>query len=262
MVPPAKALWSCEVSLINDLLSLYRIDAQLRGLQSRLSVAGRDHEQQVKRLEQLASQRQNLESLTRQVQATLANLELEAKSLDERSAKLREELNASQTNKQYSAVLNELNTVKTARSDLDTRMMSEMERLETLKADAAALETSVADRIKMRDHAAAQLAERRAEIGDRLAELQKQRDAAASMIPDRALEVFNSMADSYDGEAMAAIEEKDRRNREYACSACNMHLPFEVVSQLTSGGSRLMQCTACQRILFIEEETRGALVKK
>jgi uncharacterized protein len=250
------------VSLMDDLLTLYRIDAQLRGLQSRLDVARDDHELQVKRLEQLVSQRQNLELLRRQVQASLANQELEATTLDERSAKLRDELNGSQTNKQYTAVLNELNVVKAARADLDARMLSEMERVETLKADANALDTSITEREKVRDHAAAQLKERRSEIGDRLNELQKQRDAAAAHVPERALDVFNKMGDCYEGEAMAAIEEVDRRNREYSCTACHMHLPFEVVSQLTSGGNRLMQCTACQRILFIQEETRGALVKK
>ncbi len=250
------------MTLMDNLLALFRLDSQLRGLQSRLDTAKRYADAQARQYDLLQSQKSDLERLSKQVQAGLMSLEVEASSLDERMNKLREELNSAQTNKQYSAFLAELNTLKSNRGELDKRIFAEMERLEQLKADGEAVVNSLEEREKVRTLAIAQLKEREDEIGQSLAELQQQRDAAASAVPDRELGIFNHLADSYEGEAMAHVLEVDRRHREYACGACNMHLPFEAVSLLTSNVKRLVQCTACQRILFMQEETRGSLVKK
>ena len=126
----------------------------------------------------------------------------------------------------------------------------------------APLEAHRSARSTVRDAARIDLAEREAEVGDRLIELGAERDAAAAQVPGAELAVFNEMADCYDGEAMAVIEEIDRRHREYACGECNMHIPFEQVVVLLGGRDALVRCTACSRILYLQDETRGALVKK
>lgn len=250
------------MSLTERLLTLYRVDSQVRGLRSRLDSARRYLDAQQKRVDELEQQKGELEARKRQTQAKIANFESETSTIDERISKLRDELNAASTNKQYSALLNEVNQLKAKRSETESRALEQMEAVDELDAELDRVAGELREREAIRDRAKGELEERRADVGDRLAELEGERDAAAAEIPKDELEEFNELAETYDGEAMAQVQEIDRRRREYACGACNIHLPIEVVSNLLGGGDQIVRCPACRRILHLHEETRGALVKK
>ncbi len=250
------------MSLTENLLALFRVDSQARGLRGRLESAERYLAAQTRQVEDLERQREEMEARRRQLQAKVANLEGESALLDQRIEKLRTELNNASSNKQYSAVLGELNAIKLSRTDLDNRTLQQMEQIEQIATQLAKLAADLAERQKVRGVAAAELRQRHEDVGQRLAELDAERRSAAAVIPPRELSVFNEVANSYHGEAMASVEEIDRRHREYACGACNLSLPFEAVAALLGTSEGMTRCPACGRILYMEEKTRGALVKK
>jgi len=250
------------MTLMDNLLNLYRVDMQVRGLRSRLESAERYYNAQCKLFDDLTAQRDELVSRKKQLQATIANLESEAAALDQKLEKFRADLNAASTSKQYNAVLTELNTVKLERGKIEDRMIEEMERIEQIEKESASIEEQLVERKKVRDHAERELEEKRSEVGQRLAELEREREEAAAAVPQSELEVFDKLAGDYDGEAMAHIEVIDKRRREYACGACNMHMPFEQISVLKGRSDTLVRCTACHRILYMQDETRESLAKK
>src|SRR5262245_12838445 len=112
--------------LMDNLLNLFRLESQARGLRTRLHSAEKHLQSPVRQQEALQAQRHELEAHRRQLQAASANLDVEAKSMDERIEKLRSELNSSQNSKQYNAVLAEVNTLKTSRGAIDDRLLKEM----------------------------------------------------------------------------------------------------------------------------------------
>ena len=250
------------MSLMDSLMQLNQVDAQVRGLRSRMDSSERYFNAQSTQLQTIQDTLQELETRNLHIKATMANHETEMAGIDERIEKLRDELNSSETNKQYTAVLTELNTVKTNRTEIEDQALDEMGSIDSIEQDIKSNQDLAADRKKMLELASTQLAERKAEIGDRLSELEKEREEAASAVPSKALAIFNSVADIYDGEAMASIEEINRRHREYACNACNIHLPYETVSLLMGGIDSVVRCGACTRILYLQEELRGSLAKK
>lgn len=250
------------MTLMRHLVSLYRVDSQVRGLRSRLDAAQHRLDAQVHQLADFQQQVDELRTRHTHVQASMANHEMETAAVDERIEKLRGDLNSAVTNKQYSAVLSELNTLKDERSRIEDRIIEEMEQIEQLNEQLDQMERTIAERARIRDGAMAELRQREEEIGQRLAELEAERQQAAALVPDRERAVFDELAETYEGEAMAAINVIDRKRREYACGACNMYAPVELVSLLLSGSDSLVRCPACTRILFLQEETRGQLVKK
>ncbi len=250
------------MSLTEDLISLFHIDANVRGLRSRLETAQRYLNAQDRLLAELAQQQEECAVRRRHVQATVGNLEGEIEVFDERLEKLREELNVATTNKQYTAVLTERNVAKTARAELEDRSLEEMEKIEEGGKQLEKIAEETTERRKIRKVAEAELTTRHNEIGQRLAELEVERESAASVIPNADLKIFNELADAYDGESLGKIEEIDRRRREYAGGSCNLHLPFESVASLLSGGDPLVRCNACGRILYLADDTRVGLAKK
>ncbi|MHC5025841.1 MAG: zinc ribbon domain-containing protein [Planctomycetota bacterium] len=247
---------------MESLLRLHQVDSQVRGLRSRQESAERYLRVQQTQLDRLEQQANELAARKRHVQATTANLETEVAVIDERIEKLRNELNSAETNKQYTAVLTELNTVKVNRSELEERILNEMEMIETLGVEEGEIAGQTDERRKVRDVAKDQLDERRNEIGERLAELETERAQAATSVPGNSLAVFEHIADMYEGEALAEVDEIDRRRRDYACGACHMTVPFEHIASLVGGREDLVRCTACERILYLHDEMRGTLAKK
>jgi len=250
------------MTLTTDLLSLFRIDSQVRGLRRRLDSASRYLDAQDLTLQELGQQHDEVKLRRRHVQATIGNLEGEVAVIDERLEKLRGELNVATTNKQYTAVLTELNTAKLARSELEDRTLLEMETVEECGRQLETLAGETAERTKVRAIAEAKLKQRHEEVGTRLTELEQQRTTAADCIPGTDLKLFDDLAEAYDGEAVTPVEEIDRRRREYVCGSCNLNLPFEAVTALMGRGDTLVVCPACGRILFLQDDTRGALAKK
>lgn len=250
------------MNLMENMLNLFLVDAQVRGLRSRVEAAQRYLDAQQRQFDDLSTQLLELESRQKHTKATIANLEVETKAIDERIEKLRNELNNAPTSKQHSAFLAELNNVKAQKAEIEEKTLAEMERIEEIKGRLETLNEQIVERTKVRDVAKHELEERKAEVGQRLSELEAERNTAASHIPAKELELFDSLCDAYEGEAMAPVEEISKKHREYACAACNMNQPFENVSVLLRGSDTLVRCAACGRILYMQDATRGSLAKK
>lgn len=242
------------MTLMENLLNLFRVDAQVRGLTSRVKSAERFLAAQQSKLDAAVEQKNEAELRLRQLKAKMANVEVETGALNARIEKLRADLNAAATNKQYTALLTELNTLKHQKTELENGILADLEAVEALTKQMPDLAAQVEERTRHRDLAAQDLEQRRADVAERLAELERERAAAVAQVPAEALKVFEQMADTYDGEAMAQLEVIDLRSKEFACGACNMHVPLETYSVLRGKPDALVRCGSCRRILYLRTE--------
>ncbi|MDG2424411.1 MAG: hypothetical protein P8M22_10570 [Phycisphaerales bacterium] len=250
------------MSLIDDLLELNLVERQLRGLQSRVNSAEVYFRAQTRQMESLEQRLEELQTRRKQRQVATHGHETDAKTIDERLEKLRNDLNTASTTRQYSTVLEEMNTLKSTRSGTDELILTEMTEIETIDQDLNELQEGINERKTVLDSASTELEERKAEIADRVATLKTEREVKAAVIPESSIEIFNRCAEDFEGDAMAAIEEIDKRRREYCCGSCNLNLPFNVVVQLLGASDTIMQCENCLRILYVTPELKAETVSK
>jgi hypothetical protein len=225
----------------------------LAGLQSRLTGAERFLQDQTSQIDSVESRRQSLERQHKQTRATIADHEGEMARIDVVIATKREQMNTTKTNKEYKALLTEVNTLKADRDRAETAALELIGKTDELAAQLAELDKQREGKGKVRQVAADDRDRKAAEIKDRLNELQAERKALAADVPPSAMAMYDELVRQRDDEAMAPLEEQDRKRHEYNCGACMMAVPVETVSALLSHGS-LTRCSACGCILYIETE--------
>ena len=245
--------------LIDNLLTLYKVDRQVRSLQSRVESAQLYLKVQTKLMTTIAVELSENELMLKQHKSNIAVAETETGSIDARVERLREDLNKAVNDKEYKALLAEVNTLKDQRKAFEDEMLIEMASVETLDTTLVEITTKIDERKKITKVAEKELHVRQDEIAEQLAELEKERATAASVIPEDTLEDFDEIADDYDGESMASIEIIDKKRKEYSCNSCSLHLPLESIVQLMASSDTIVKCGQCDRILFLEEASKEAL---
>lgn len=249
------------MSVTTKLLRLYKVDCQVRSLRSRVDSAERYLKQQDRTLQDLEAKKAALDGQSRQLQATIANDENESRSIDERIKSLRDKLNNATSNKEYSALLTEVNTLKADKDGVDERILESMTRHEEILSAIAEIDTETAERVKVRSVAKSDRDQRAADVKDRLTELESERSTAAGDVPPQALAKFEEEVEFREDDVMAPISEHSRKHMEYACGSCQVLLPFESVNRLLGNGD-LTFCGNCGAILFIEDELRAVVTGK
>ncbi len=210
--------------------------------------AARRQEQRIAEIEErIRSERSALQSS----QMEADRFDLDVKSKDAEIVKLRQALQVSKTNKEYSAILTQLNTYKADMSKVEDRVLSLMSQVDVKRREIAAIEQErESERAKLAElQADAEAADARSR--DRLAGLQAQRLEAASVVPPTALEFFDRVAKKNEGAALARVVRTHPKRAEYACEGCNMSITIEQVNAVLSRDEAIV-CNICGRILYLE----------
>ncbi|QOJ01451.1 MAG: hypothetical protein HRU70_13530 [Phycisphaeraceae bacterium] len=237
----------------SKLLRVFQVEKQIRGLKSRLVAAERFLAEQDRQIAALDTRRASVDNQIKQALVAVRESEGEAARLDARMAQVKAQMDSATTNKEYKASLTEFNTLKAEKDRHETAALEQMGKVDELKKQVAETQGLIAERGKMRDVAKADRDTRENEIKGRLEELAAERAAAAADVPQDALKTLESLLKTKGEEAMAPIEEQDRKRYEFTCGSCMINLTMEAINGLLSTG-RLTRCTSCGSILYCEPE--------
>jgi len=232
------------------LIKLQSVENRLRAAKAKLARSRRSviiQENQVRSLQSALEAKKEELQLTK-VQSD--RLELELKTRDNEVSKLRAALNTAKSNKEYAAVLTQLNTTRADNSKIESQILELMKAMEADEVECENIRKQIEAQKQQleqtRKAADASAVEHEAEIG----KIQAEWDEVARSIPPEPLKVFNRVAETYDGEAVVQIDEQEGRAGGYSCGGCFMGITAESVNLLMTR-DELIRCPNCTRILVL-----------
>ena len=238
--------------VLNGLIKLQSVEDRLRAAKAKLARSIRSvtlQENQVRSLQSALVAKKEEAQLTK-VQSD--RLEVELKSRDQEVSKLRASLNAAKTNKEYAAVLTQLNTTRADNSKIETQILELMKVIEADEQECANIRSQIEQRKQELEETRKKVDSSVAKHEAEIARIQTEWNEVAKAIPRKALDVFNRVAETYDGEAVATITEQEGRSAAYSCGGCYMGVPAESVNLLMTKDD-IIRCSNCTRILVLGE---------
>ncbi len=235
---------------LNGLIKLQSVENLLRAATAKLARSRRSviiQENQVRSLQSALETKKEELQLTK-VQSN--RLEMELKTRDEEVNKLRAALNTAKTNKEYAAILTQLNTTRADNTKIENQILELMKAMETDEAECENIRGQIEEQKQQleqtRKTAEASAAEHEAEI----ANIQEEWNEVAKTIPSEPLKIFKRVAETYDGEAVVQVEGQEDRHEAYSCGGCFMGITAESVNLLMTR-DEIIRCPNCTRILVL-----------
>ncbi len=236
--------------VLNGLLKLQSVENRLRAEKAKLTRCRRN----VVIQENLIRSLQNaLEAKKEEVQLTKVQfdrLELELKTKDDIIARLRASLNIAKTNKEYAAVLTQLNTSKADNSKIETQSLELLKDIETDEAECKDIQKQIDEQKETLEQTRKESEVLANKYQSEIDKIQKDWNQAAQIIPNDSLEIFKRVAETYDGQAVALIEQQGNKKGAYSCGGCFMGITAESVNMLMTKDT-LIRCPNCTRILVL-----------
>jgi len=239
--------------VLNGLIKLQSVENRLRGEKAKLTRCKRNviiQENQIRNL-QYALEAKEEEVLLSKVQ--FDRLELELKSRDEQITRLRASLNIAKTNKEYSAVLTQLNTTKADNSKIESQSLELLKNIEADEAECEEIPNQINEQIKHLEQLRTEVETLAGKYQAQIDNIQAEWDQVAQTIPEKPLEIFKRVTESYDGQAVAVIEQQEGKKGAYSCGGCFMGITAECVNLLKTKDD-IIRCPNCTRILVESTE--------
>ena len=235
------------VDEMQRLVELQNLDMDIKAMTSQK--ASREQE-----LEELESEQTRIEAMVGELQEKIDELEAECRELEQslvherdNMTRAEERLPAIKTQKEYVAVLKEIDTAKKFEKEIG-------EQIELKKGEAGGYiserDEKAGELESLQEKASSRVAEIKAESAEpekQIASQEKTREKVFAAIPKPMQRKYQLLFDRRGGLAVVQAIQG-------ACQGCNMHLPPQLFNSLMQV-NEIQACPHCNRLLYVIEES-------
>ncbi len=230
---------------IEALLQLQRYDAQLMEIQRKRADVPRRREALKAALDQAKTAHDHAKKELERVRLDRRAQEKEIEVIQAEGIKLERQLLDVKTNKEYQAMLTEIQGLKAKRSDRETVILEYFEREEALVAQVKQAEQRISEEERKLKQGETDLEKEGATLDQSIHSVQVDRDQVRPKIGKVILARYDRLAGSRDGVAVSEVKKS-------ACGACFKSLTPQAVQEARRMDA-VLQCESCGRILIWTE---------
>tara|TARA_Y100001968_G_scaffold107410_1_gene97126 strand:- start:438 stop:1142 length:705 start_codon:yes stop_codon:yes gene_type:complete len=181
----------------------------------------------------------------KEIEVEIHKRELEITQIDDKISKIKDQLFLVTNNKQYDALMTEMDHFKDKKSTFESETISFLEEKEELTDSIKTLETEL-------DELSDDLEQRRKKLESAILEsadekllLEKQRKERVDKLDVNIISVYDKVMGARDGLAVVPIVGS-------GCGGCGAHIPPQTITEVRAG-TAMHRCDMCGRFLYNEE---------
>jgi predicted nucleic acid-binding Zn-ribbon protein len=233
---------------IQRLIELQHIDTLIFKLDEEKS----EIPNQLKKLESNFEEKKNnllsLEEKLKKLELKRKEKELEISSKEEKIKKFQIQLFSLKTNKEYQAMIKEIEGLKAEVSILEEEVINLLDEISNLGAQINREKEVLKEEEKKYLCEKKKIEERANQINQNLEDLEFKRKQKTPLIENKILSLYERILKNRDYLAIVAV-------RDSACRGCNMTVTPQIINEIKMN-DRVVTCEVCNRILYLEEELK------
>jgi len=232
------------------LWELQKIDLDLKGIQE-----GRDrYPKEMKNLderqriekERVQKEKERVESLEKTRRQKEGHLNVEQEKIKRAEGRMSEV----KTNKEYQALLSEIDMIKEANSRIEEEILQVLDEIDELKKDFSKREKEMGITLEKIEGERKKIQEKMV-LDDRAwNEQMERREILSKQIESKLLNLYNTLKDKREGVGVVNVKNE-------TCQGCFVHVPPQMFIEVQKNNT-LIRCPHCNRILYWD----GARSKK
>ncbi len=226
------------------LWELQKIDLELRAIKEEKErypkeIKKLDERQKVEK-ERIQKEREKIESLEKTRRQKEGQLNTEQEKIKRAEGRMFEV----KTNKEYQALLSEIDGMKEANSRIEEEVLQAMDEIDGLKKDLAKREKEMGSTLEKIEGERKKLQEKMAQGEKAWNERVERREVLSKQIESKLVKLYNTLKEKRQGVGVVSIKNE-------TCQGCFMNVPPQLFIEVQKNNA-LVRCPHCNRILYWE----------
>ena len=236
------------VSLHMTLTELADADRRLNSIPEWMSELHEEHSERKAGIEAVEAAATAAEQERREAEAALEDAQ-------EKQKRYQEQLGKVSTQREYGALLTEIDTTKGQIAESEKAALDATERKEQSEAKREELREAFRDLDERYNAELEKWESEKPAVADTIKVLEARSEELRASVPRNVLLLFDRLYEHSDGKALARVRTMTavRGNAMWHCEACSYNVRPQVVVEIRNQGT-LNQCDSCKRILYWEDE--------
>lgn len=224
------------------LWELQKIDLELKGIKEEKDrypkeMKKLDERQKIEK-ERIQMEKEKIESLEKTRRQKEGHLNLEQEKIKKAEGRMSEV----KTNKEYQAMLSEIDTIKEANSRIEEEILQVMDEVDELKKDLSKREKEVGVSVEKIEAERGKLKEKMAYDDKIWNEQMERREVLSKEIESKLFKLYNTLKEKRQGVGVVNVKNE-------TCQGCFVNVPPQMFIEVQKNNA-LIRCPNCNRILY------------